>query len=807
MSIDIIKSIWPEWEIDDTPLGKGSYGTVYRAVKSDRGVVRESAIKLISIPQDDTDYDTLRPRSVWENDSEASLEGIVRDFVGEIRIMESMKGTKNIVSVDDYKVVERKDRFGWDILIRMELLTPLTKAYSSKQVTEAEAIRLGTDIASALDICGRKNILHRDIKPQNIFISEFGDFKLGDFGMAKTLESTAGSLSLRGTPKYIAPEAARGEPYGAGADIYSLGLVLYTCMNRGRLPFLDVNKQLLLPTEREEANRRRLAGEPLPPPISASPELAEIILKACSPDPADRYSSPAELKAALISIAGRAVPRKNSPANGANTSAGKSAVSPGSGKKKPGKKAVIAIAAGAVLLLALAAVIFFVLKDRISPADHVDAGVTSAPSEAVPTELPEVTGKPGAEPTAGAAGNPADDADHSEAYAAYLSHLQRNKASIDNYLWQKGYSFLTDIELTDEVLARPVSITDIWGDETPELIYIYGDAEGMPYRNSYLSIVTYMDGEIKYLYDSDWDDDGWPISYEFFRTSENKNLRVYWHGGDDLTRYFWIEYLPTDDGLTAKTLCCKTVPDYDDEPPVFRDSFGNSITEARYDEIVSEITAHMNEVVMFGSVRIPYAIANGESYSYFDTQGCSAMTADEAIARLRELIGDNEVSAYGPLSKDEFLAIIPNLPMTLSDGFGRYSDWIYLNADATISASFGFEDEDEDSEYDSVVRYNSFTFSLGDLRMENEYTISFTVTDLTYGTAPGTETVVTENGRRTLRIAIESSTFKEGYRCLLYLPGADVDCLDPDFVKDFGIRQLNEYVIYCIDKKHYYFEN
>ena len=299
MANDILRSVWPEWEIEGT-LGRGSYGVVYKAVRRDHNIVSSAAIKVISIPSDPSEIDSLRSEGLDLNATRTYLQGIVNDFVGEIQLMESLKGVQNIVSVEDYKVVEKTDTIGWDIFIRMELLTPLNTHISNRKMTEDEVIKLGTDLCTALELCARKNVIHRDIKPENIFVNQFGDFKLGDFGVARKLENLTAGLSQKGTYNYMAPEIVRGEAYDSTADLYSLGLVLYRFVNKNRLPFLDTERQLLNPNERMAAARRRLDGEPLPPPCEASQALSQVILCACSPDPMNRFSSATAMKNALV---------------------------------------------------------------------------------------------------------------------------------------------------------------------------------------------------------------------------------------------------------------------------------------------------------------------------------------------------------------------------------------------------------------------------------------------------------------------------------------------------------------------------
>ena len=116
---------------------------------------------------------------------------------------------------------------------------------------EKETIKLGIDLCKALEYCQQLNIIHRDIKPENIFVSRFGDFKLGDFGIARELEKTMSSLSKKGTYSYMAPEMYKGERYDNSVDIYSLGIVLYKIMNKNRLPFLNLEKQLITYRDKE----------------------------------------------------------------------------------------------------------------------------------------------------------------------------------------------------------------------------------------------------------------------------------------------------------------------------------------------------------------------------------------------------------------------------------------------------------------------------------------------------------------------------------------------------------------------------
>ena len=300
MGIERLNEFWPEWKVTEL-LGSGAFGKVYKAVDEEAGFPVYSAIKVLSIPSSDGEIDALKSEGMSEAESRTYFKGIVDDFVNEIKLMHTLKGAANIVGVEAFKIAPKPDSIGWDIFIRMELLTAFKDYLVTHTPTEEDVVKLGVDIAKALEICQQKNIIHRDIKPANIFIDDFGSFKLGDFGIAKELEKTSGAVSAKGTFSYMAPEVARGMRYDNTVDIYSLGLVMYSLLNNNRPPFIDPNKADVSYNERRDANDRRLAGEALPMPCNASPGLADIILMACSFDPSKRFRSASAFKNALLS--------------------------------------------------------------------------------------------------------------------------------------------------------------------------------------------------------------------------------------------------------------------------------------------------------------------------------------------------------------------------------------------------------------------------------------------------------------------------------------------------------------------------
>ena len=224
----------------------------------------------------------------------------MQSIVNEYSLMRKMKGCANIVDCDDVRFVQHEDGLGWNVYIKMELLTPLADALP-QDVPEETVIHIAADLCRALELCRRYDIIHRDIKPQNIFVSQFQDYKLGDFGIAKTVEKTCGGTKI-GTYKYMAPEVYKSQPYGAAADQYSLGMVLYWLLNERRLPFLPLPPARMTASLEEQARQRRFSGEPLPAPAHGSPELQAIVLRACAYDPKDRFASAADMLAALRAL-------------------------------------------------------------------------------------------------------------------------------------------------------------------------------------------------------------------------------------------------------------------------------------------------------------------------------------------------------------------------------------------------------------------------------------------------------------------------------------------------------------------------
>lgn len=289
---------WNNWYVD-TLLGEGSFGTVYKIKREEFGTVQYAALKVISVPQSQSEVAQLESAGMSKEEVQSYYAGIVQEIYHEIAFLSELKGKSNIVSYEDHEIKERTGQVGYDIFIRMELLESLTDYMRDHNFSQPEVIHMGTDLCRALTICQKHNILHRDIKPDNIFISKDGDFKLGDFGIARTVEEYQMGLSVKGSYEYMAPEVYRGKEYDQRVDIYSLGVVLYTFLNKKRIPFLDQKNSNITYQERQDALKIRLAGEKIPMPCDAENELGKVILKAISYEKEERFDDAEQFLEAL----------------------------------------------------------------------------------------------------------------------------------------------------------------------------------------------------------------------------------------------------------------------------------------------------------------------------------------------------------------------------------------------------------------------------------------------------------------------------------------------------------------------------
>jgi serine/threonine-protein kinase len=220
----------------------------------------------------------------------------------------------NIVAVTDFRTAP--DRRPFLVMEQLRGCTLAEELYRRRLLRVSEAVTFARQLLSGLGAAHAIGVVHRDIKPANLFLHEDRDqsrlVKLLDFGLAKVLPGVSARAPrplsvptaprmLMGTPRYVSPEVALGQPVDARSDLYSAGLVLYVMLS-GRGPFDHLTGEMRL------VSAHALAP-PLPPscyaPEPVPPELDHAVLKALRKHPDERFQSAEEFEQLLGVVAER----------------------------------------------------------------------------------------------------------------------------------------------------------------------------------------------------------------------------------------------------------------------------------------------------------------------------------------------------------------------------------------------------------------------------------------------------------------------------------------------------------------------
>ena len=293
--------LWNVWNVDEK-IGEGVRGNVYRLKRTEiDNTDYYSALKVICLPASETESQHIYAMKKDQHEAQKIVRDMVQETTREVMIMYKLKGLTNIVSYEDHLIIPTENSNRYYILIRMEFVTSFIKVLQEPErypMKEKDVIQLGIDICSALETCQKYHIIHRDIKPDNLFVSSQGNFKLGDFGISRIFDHTM-MASAKGTIAYMAPEVYCNKGYNNKADIYSLGIVMYQLLNDNRLPLLAPDYKYC---DIEKAIFFRLEGAELPLPENAQNDLGQLLLRACAYKPEDRFKNPAEMRESLETL-------------------------------------------------------------------------------------------------------------------------------------------------------------------------------------------------------------------------------------------------------------------------------------------------------------------------------------------------------------------------------------------------------------------------------------------------------------------------------------------------------------------------
>lgn len=296
-----VSPLLDKWSVGSL-IGRNGGTSVYQLTNNSTSGSRRGVLKHITIPASDNQVKALIYTGAVSNESQAHqyYKNVVDDLERELALINSVADQTNILIYRDCQIVEKEGKPGFDVYLICDYCDSLPLHLENFHITKLRALNLGLDICGALSALRSSGLIHRDIKPENIFVNEFGQYMLGDLGVAR-IDSLAGSH----VPNNLISDFSPPELHDVGAepgitiDIYALGLILYRIFNGMHAPFEDEK------TSKSSADRLRLEGEPFPFPIYADYELSEIILKACAFKPEDRYQTPDEFHRALRSYSMR----------------------------------------------------------------------------------------------------------------------------------------------------------------------------------------------------------------------------------------------------------------------------------------------------------------------------------------------------------------------------------------------------------------------------------------------------------------------------------------------------------------------
>ena len=254
-------------------------------------------VKIISVPASQKQLDALLLTGAYPDAASATdyFKEVADGIVKEAELLKQLSKLEGFLAYDNWQTVPLEgSKLGYQVYLLSPYKRSLEKYLARNTMTQLGAVRLGLDLCAALSVCRRAGYIHVDLKPTNIYMSGKREFRIGDLGFVKLSALKYTSLPSKYCSRYTPPELHDAlNTLNPTADIYAVGMILYQIYNNGELPF-----------------ESKAPGTALPAPMNADYEMAEIILKACDPNPRKRYQTPIELGKVLVEYL-----KRNNPAD------------------------------------------------------------------------------------------------------------------------------------------------------------------------------------------------------------------------------------------------------------------------------------------------------------------------------------------------------------------------------------------------------------------------------------------------------------------------------------------------------------
>jgi serine/threonine-protein kinase len=242
------------------------------------------ALKMISLPASDVQMNALIMTGAFSNRADANTYFMeqARGIMNEVKTLRYMATLGGFSDFDCVQVVPADRECGFDIYMLSSFQQSLEQMLPKQDLSQLEVINMGLDLCAALATSRHAGFCYVNLKPSNVF-RHGQHYRIGDLGFIPVSELNRSVFPEKYRSEYTAPELISGSaPIGEQADIYALGLILYQAYNGGKLP-----------------GPNDIIGKLYAPPLYADYEMAQIILRACAPDPAIRWSDPVQMGRAL----------------------------------------------------------------------------------------------------------------------------------------------------------------------------------------------------------------------------------------------------------------------------------------------------------------------------------------------------------------------------------------------------------------------------------------------------------------------------------------------------------------------------